>query len=69
MEIVQHIFNTFLSIAEKVLDACENGVDYYNFQRDLQEEFNRLGCKICSQILEAGDSYLLKTDQNAKVGR
>jgi len=66
MEIVQHIFNTFLSIAEKVLDACENGVDYYNFQRDLQEEFNRLGCKICSQILEAGDSYLLKNRSERK---
>lgn len=66
MDIVQHIFNAFLSITEKVLDACENGVDYSKFQRDLQEEFNQLGCKICSEIPEAGDSYLLKNRSERK---
>jgi predicted amino acid-binding ACT domain protein len=46
MQLIQHIFHTFLSIAEKVLDACENGVDYSQFQRELQEKFNKLGCEI-----------------------
>lgn len=66
MEIVQHIFDSFLSITEKVLDACENGVDYSKFQRELQEKFNRLGCEICREVLEAGDAYLLKKRSERK---
>lgn len=66
MEIVQHIFNTFLSIAEKVFDACENGVDYSKFQRELQQDFNRLGCEICREVLEAGDANILKNRSERK---
>jgi len=66
MEIVQRILDSFLSITEKVLEACENGVDYSKFQRELQDEFNQLGCKICSEILEAGDAYLLRKRSERK---
>lgn len=59
MKIVQHMLDSFLSITEKILDACENGLDYSSFQRELQEEFNQLGCEICREVLEAGDAHLL----------
>lgn len=66
MQLIQHIFHTFLSIAEKVLDACENGVDYSQFQRELQEKFNQLGCEICREVLEAHDQYLLRNRSQRK---
>jgi len=66
MQLIQHIFHTFLSIAEKVLDACENGVDYSQFQRELQEKFNKLGCEICREVLEAHDQYLLRNRSQRK---
>jgi hypothetical protein len=66
MEIVQRMYDSFLSITEKVLDACENGVDYSKFQAELQDAFNQLGCEICREVLEAGDAYLLKKRSERK---
>src|SRR5690554_877290 len=66
MELVQHIFNTFLSVSEKVLDACENGVDYPKFQRELQDQFNQLGRDICQNVLEAADDHLRQNKSERK---
>ncbi|MGB9826094.1 MAG: UPF0236 family transposase-like protein, partial [Desulfofundulus sp.] len=58
MNIIQHIRDHFLQVAENLLELLEKGIDYPSFEQRLRTELNELGKKICRDVLEACDQYL-----------
>lgn len=67
MKIVQHVFNSFLQVANLILEELEKGIDYPRFQLQLQDELNKMGRNICKEILEGADEYV-REHRDERVG-
>lgn len=58
MSFIQHLWESFLQVAENIFTLLEEGISYPEFQRKLKENLNKLGQKICREVLELHDKYL-----------
>lgn len=58
MNFIQHLWESFLQVAENIFTLLEEGISYPEFQRKLKENLNELGQKICREVLELHDEYL-----------
>jgi len=57
-ELLPRIWERFLHVGERVLDALNEGVDYQQLQRQVQEDLNGLGRDIMRAVIEASDQRL-----------
>lgn len=58
MKLVQQVMESFLQVADVILEEIEKGIDYPRFQLRLQEILNELGRKTCKLLLESADEQL-----------
>ena len=66
MNLIQHLKDHFLQVAEKIISFLEGGIDYPTFQQELKKELNKLGQNICREVLEAADQYLKENRRERK---
>jgi hypothetical protein len=66
MNLIQHLKDHFLQVAEKIISFLEGGIDYPTFQQELKKELNKLGQNICREVLEAADQYLKENRRECK---
>lgn len=66
MELIQHLFEEFLQVAEKVLDLLDGEMDYPSFQLELKKELDNTGKMICREVLEGADAWLKANPKERK---
>ena len=66
MELIQHLFEEFLQVAEKVLDLLDGEMDYPSFQLELRKELDNTGKMICREVLEGADARLKANPKERK---
>ena len=60
MELIRHFNESFLQIAEGVLNCLDEGFDYSNFEVKLKDMLDGLGRKICQDVLQHADELIRK---------
>lgn len=67
MNIIRVIMPIFLSIVEMVLDTLSGKVDYQQFQQQLANKLNEVGCEIMKLVLQELDEEI-KQDKSKRPG-
>ncbi|MCX7781991.1 MAG: UPF0236 family protein, partial [Negativicutes bacterium] len=67
MNIIRVIMPIFLSIVEMVLDTLSGKVDYQQFQQQLANKLNEVGCEIMKLVLQELDEQI-KQDKSKRPG-
>ena len=66
MDIIQHVLQAFLQVAENVLDVLEGEATFPSFELKLREELDELGRNICTEVMEATDKWLKDNPKERK---